>query len=506
VGDSAARSNDDLLSALARRLPPEPRLALELLTRHGVPAAAVADLGVPGGLTQTEAWQAAIGADHARAARMQRATSLVQAALQGLPGVALAGDGLGPMWSSDVDVFVAPERLAAAGRRLTDAGMVCLDGLLLNLAPPRRRQHRPTTQHFAVVDGTDILAAAELCTELCDGGPSAEPAIARAVPSEGLARLTDRDAAQRRMVKLRSARRPTARGAIEMSLLLRRGHYPHAGAAVLHRYAGVEREIAGPGPLTAAAAARRPGLDPVWAGARLSSVPRVVRARARPNQVRIAFSGIDGSGKSTQVTRLVENLGRVGIPAHPTWTRIGSGASRPVTVLAAAAQRALPSRTHSFQATRIAAGRGGPPRGAPPMTRRGVLGWLWALTVTLDYLCRARAGQRRARGAVLVLDRALPDALVELREDYGLTLRLAFQRRLLERMTAPAHRTFYLRLEGAAAKARKDDDFTAAELDAQTLRYGKLFAGDPGVVELDAEAGPDQLALEILRAVAAGIT
>jgi thymidylate kinase len=130
------------------------------------------------------------------------------------------------------------------------------------------------------------------------------------------------------------------------------------------------------------------------------------------------------------------------------------------------------------------------------------VGWTWALVLTIDYLLRTWTVRRRATGSVLVLDRALPDAMVELGDDYGVVLRLGLQRRLLERFTPAPDITFHIRLPGAVAKARKDDVFTVAELEAQARRYEELLADMPGVVVLDGRKPPDELALEALRAVA----
>ena len=91
---------------------------------------------------------------------------------------------------------------------------------------------------------------------------------------------------------------------------------------------------------------------------------------------------------------------------------------------------------------------------------------------------------------------------MELRDDYGIALRLGFQQLLLRRLAPRPHRTYYLRLSGAAAKQRKDDVFTAAELDAHIPLYEDLLAETPNVTVLDATAAPDLLALEVLETLA----
>ena len=507
AGDPAAASVPPLLAALAGRLPADPAAALGLLRRHRLSPAVLDGLStdLPGGLAADPTWRAAVERDRERAQRIERARELVEAALADVKDVAVAGDSLGPLWSSDVDLYAAPQALPAVAAALERAGCVALDPLLGRLR--RGRGRVPRSLHIAAVEDGAVLAQVEVSTRLWDGGPDASAAVRRAVPGDGLPRLAPGDAARRRLGKLAAARRATARGALELTALLERGE-ARPGAQVLARHAELERELMGPGPLTAAESARRPGVDLAWWRARASAVRHRALRPARSTQLRVAFCGIDGAGKSTQARTLEQNLGRAGVPAVASWTRIGNGASAPVMAVAKLAQRILPRGSHSFQTTRMEAGRQAPADAPPkpvtaPLTRRGVLGWSWATAVTVDYLCRQHAARLRAGSCVLVLDRALPDALVELQDDYGIVLRLRFQRRLLERFAVVPHRTFYLRLSGTAAKRRKDDMFTAAELDAHIALYDELLAEMPGVAIIDAEKPREAIAVEVLRTLAA---
>ncbi len=516
AGGGGSAAGERLLRAFARRLPAEPDAALARLRRERVPVAVVAALAgdVPGALAASAVWRSAAEADRQRAERLRRAAAIVEVALAGIGGLAIAADTLGWSWSSDLDVFATAGALGTASAALRDAGGIELDALTGLLAPGRRRPTAPA-RHFALLRAGAVLAPVELSTVLWDRGEPAAPAIERGLPGDGgLPHLLGRDATRRRVAKLAATRRPTLRGAVELSALIDRGEALETAAmsaSALRRHAPVERALGPPGPLSAAAERTRPRVNGAWAGARTQALRREAAARARPRQVRIGFCGIDGAGKSTQAARLVENLERSGVGARASWTRLGNRASGPVEALARTAQRLLPTGTHSFQATREAAGRRAPagdPQGPPqppgialPLTRRGPVGWSWALAVTLDYLVRSRRAQRRASGSVLVLDRAVSDALVELQDDYGIALRLGLQRRLLARFAPRPHTTFYLRLPGSVAKARKDDVFTAAELEVQIRRYDALLETQPGVVVLEAQRPRDELAEAVLRAV-----
>jgi thymidylate kinase len=217
--------------------------------------------------------------------------------------------------------------------------------------------------------------------------------------------------------------------------------------------------------------------------------------------VTVSFSGVDGAGKSTQAARLVETLNRAGVPATAVWARIGYSGSRLLTAVVTAVQRILPARHHSAQRQR-AAGTATP--GTPPLTRRGIVGWSWALASTLEYLRILRLEARRSSARVIVFDRGLPDALVGLEEEFGGAVRLELHRRLIRRWGPRADVMFYLRLSGHAAHGRKDDSFAADVLEAHARRYEELLARMPGaVVVLDAERPPAELAHEALRRLAA---
>ena len=293
---------------------------MALLRRHGVPAAVLDPLVA--GLAADDAWRDAVAADLARADRIAQAAALLDAALEGVEGVALAGDQLGPPWTSELHVLASHDALGAAAAALEAAGFVRTDRLLARAGTPLR---------YAIVRDGRVLTAVELSANLWPGGPRADDAVRRAERSQGLPRLLARDAAARRVAILEGAQRPTAGGAVELAALVDAG-LAAAGTQLVHRYTAAAHDLE---------AGRR------------RSVPG---PRAR-RQLRVAFCGIDGSGKSTQARLLTENLTRAGVPASATWTRIGNGASAPVTALARLAQRVLPRGTHSFQAVRIEAGR-----------------------------------------------------------------------------------------------------------------------------------------------------
>ena len=134
-------------------------------------------------------------------------------------------------------------------------------------------------------------------------------------------------------------------------------------------------------------------------------------------------------------------------------------------------------------------------------TRRGPLGWAWALAVTLNFVSLSRRNVRQVRASVLASDRALPDALVGLEEGYGGAVGLRLQRAVMERFTPTPDLTFYMRLSPSVAYDRKEDIFAAQVLEEHARAYDELFARLPGTVTMNAEGQLDEISHEVLRRV-----
>lgn len=439
-----------------------------------------------------QSWRQAVAQNAERARRLVAARALTEAALGSSDqGLALPLSSLGPLWGHDVDVLVDDRGLRSACLSLASAGFADVNPLLRRLA-----RTTPGVRRFGAVRGGEILASVELCTTLHPLGPSARAPVARAAPTGGLPRLIPADQLLRRCLKIAAARRVSLRSLLELLALLEAiSTLPESReiCVALRRCARREQLVAGPGTLTAAAQSTPARVNWIYARARAYGLRREARHRIRPRRVRVAFSGIDGAGKSTQAALLAERLRRLDVPAGVVWARLGFSGSAVVARVVSALQRTLPAGSHSAQTARAA---GATER--DPATRRGALGWAWALVVTLDYILQLRRGTRVLRGAVVIHDRGLADAVIGLELGYAGSLRLGTHRRLIAWLVPDPDRTFYLRLPADAAKARKDDIFATEVLERHVQRYERLSTHPEAVITLDGVDQPEAIAQRVL--------
>lgn len=201
----------------------------------------------------------------------------------------------------------------------------------------------------------------------------------------------------------------------------------------------------------------------------------------------VAFSGLDGAGKSSQSAALQETLGRLGFDAEIVWSPLGG---HPL-------QDAV-GRPAKWLLRRLGhAGAGG---GEPIMSRPGgspsaaKLAWA-AFGGTLN-----AAGQRldvaRRRGKVVILDRQLLDTVVRMRFLYG----DAGGRGLVGAVAPRPDVAFFLDVRPETSLARKEDIWNEVEL----RRHRELYLEElprHRVVRLDGERPREELCEEIARAV-----
>lgn len=399
--------------------------------------------------------------DAARCARHRRAAALAGAVL-GPDVEQIRVSPLGPGWSADIDLHV---RRWPDEQQLRRAGWLPLDDLLGRLGSPGRGR-------WAVVADGAVLAGADVHL-----GPP-PPAVAAVLQ------------------RCRARGEVRAREVLELRALVRDGAALPQGDPVVTAAAHAEAALGGdvlaayaPGP----APGRAPAGLPVRAGSDARRLRRLLGRRLRRRRsLVVALSGVDGAGKSTLAGRVVEELERAGVPASRVWTRPGMNLQA-LGLLARVAKRLL--RRGDEPGVRAVA-RG---EDADLPSRRGALGWVWALAVTVAFLVDVRRRHRRVRG-VAVYDRHAADAWVTLGFVYeGVDLRL--QRWLVRRVLPAAAWTFYLDVPADVAVARKPgDSFGAHAVRRQLEGYTAWLAG-ARVRRLDGTRPAPSLAAEVLEVI-----
>jgi thymidylate kinase len=413
-----------------------------------------------------ESWQARNGVpDELDGAARERAAEIVEAALEDV----LQPDGLrtsilGPAWSRDLDLYVTalPPRA-----RLEALGWIELDGLLLRLGHAGKGR-------WAVTEQGEVLALADLQ----QGRPP--------------------DRVTSVLARCRRRREVRAREVLELRALARAGETLPPDDPVMAVAAGVEAGLGGDllaqwrtgspvsGPAPLASWRRRPPF---------ALVRRIVAAVRPRRRVVVAVSGLDGAGKSTLARRMARDLRRVGIPAMVIWTRPGMRVGW-LGGLGKMAKRLL-RQDRSAGVQRIGRGEAA----AEVASRRGLLGWVWALMVTLSFVRQVRKEHRRG-GGVLLYDRHLLDALVTLDVVYE-GVNLVVHRSLVRRLIPRADLTLLLSVPSATALSRKPEDmFVEAVLDRQAGRYAALRTEAPALRELDGTRPSEELASAAFRMLA----
>ncbi|MDP9068357.1 MAG: hypothetical protein M3N53_08450 [Actinomycetota bacterium] len=233
-----------------------------------------------------------------------------------------------------------------------------------------------------------------------------------------------------------------------------------------------------------------------WPEASAALTPRV-----RPPRV-VAFSGLDGSGKSTQVRLLAATLEHLGFRVAIAWHRVTFNPSldliaRPVKALLALVRRATRSRAPLAQAPG--------PSGEPParvFERGRVVSSIWGILVAIaNGSSHRRTVLKHTRRADIVLcDRYVLDSWVQIRWLYGGGPLFPLQRVAVRALSPRPVVALFLRVPPQVAWARKRDEFSPTGLEIQAVEYDRLFRSARAVV-LDATRPAEEVAREVARTV-----
>ena len=257
------------------------------------------------------------------------------------------------------------------------------------------------------------------------------------------------------------------------------------GALHLLRRAYEQRAPLSPG-------ARVAGLAQVLSHEGPLSVKAHLLLDARPRRLRppvVSFSGLDGSGKSTQVLRLQDGLRELGMPAEVQWAGFKS---------ARLLRRALPLLDRPRGA------RGGsqepPDRMVPTALLHSTVGrqaWAFAVVaVNLIHLWRLVL-RRRPKAKVLIFDRFTPDSTVKLQLHFCRSRRIdvRWQRAVFTRLAPKPDVGFLVDVSSKVAYFRRQEQ-TPEELATMAELYQEQLPRYD-LVRLDGTEPPDVLAERI---------
>jgi thymidylate kinase len=216
-----------------------------------------------------------------------------------------------------------------------------------------------------------------------------------------------------------------------------------------------------------------------------------VLGNVRPRRVRpavVSFSGLDGSGKSTQVSAAVETLTTVGVTAAPQWAGFKTATRIRLALPWLDRNTAPEDRDRLVPAACL----------AHPVARR-----LWLSTVVVAnvvslwrFVLRGRQGQQ-----VVVFDRFTPDTAVKLDLHYACRrgFDVGFERALFKALAPKPDVGFLVEVPSEVAYSRRQDQ-TPEELALMARLYDDQ-AQRFGLVRLDGTRHPDDLRAEVRRLI-----
>jgi thymidylate kinase len=245
-------------------------------------------------------------------------------------------------------------------------------------------------------------------------------------------------------------------------------------------------------------------------GARLRALPES-RQRAVAGAVRrlagrpriVAFSGLDGAGKSFQATSLQAALDQLAYSAVVIWPPASNVLFQADPALKRrlfAVLRAL-GRSDGREQMAVSVSPSGETSPEPLPRQRAALAHALAFVVAVVQAWAFRRGTRRAArpADVVIYDRYALDSIVYLRHRWGHGRAFPIQSALIRWLTKRPDRAFLLDVPPEVAYARKQD-FPIDNLRERAVLYRQLH-GQLGCLRLDGERPPEDLCAEIALSV-----
>ncbi|MDX6533618.1 MAG: hypothetical protein QOF68_1362 [Gaiellales bacterium] len=278
-------------------------------------------------------------------------------------------------------------------------------------------------------------------------------------------------------------------------------HCRSSVAGLRSRYLG-----AGPGRAQRVRAALEPALKGQHRFARLAVAARSLALPRRP--LVVGLSGVDGSGKSTQVNALRATLDDLGVPTELGWKPVGHGAG--VRFLRRSVKRLLGAGPHGGPAESMVEEAPALTWDPNPVSRRvrersPALTSAWAACVAVSTASAYRRAELRCRISrkALICDRHSLDTAAHLVFQYGERRRPTLAIRLSDLITPRADVAFHVDVPADVARSRKQLQYTGEQLERLVELYA-LERTRLGIPRLDGASPAEELAERIARDVWTG--
>jgi thymidylate kinase len=225
--------------------------------------------------------------------------------------------------------------------------------------------------------------------------------------------------------------------------------------------------------------------------------------RARSGAVVVSFSGLDGAGKTRQITALQEHLDALGLASRVEWVPFRIWPETLLNRLPAGFRARLGPKRRSGAGTDapVLPGDGSAPR---PSVASRLLRLAWTAVGSLAAVSAGLSLRRRFSSVdapVVILDRYRLDSAVKLRFWYA-DVSPALLLRVVTALAPAPHLELLLRVRPEVAYARKPEQWSPRQLARQAASYDELAARVAAVV-LDGEGDPEQIQAEVARRVRA---
>ena len=228
--------------------------------------------------------------------------------------------------------------------------------------------------------------------------------------------------------------------------------------------------------------------------------------RRRSRGFVVAFSGLDGAGKSTQAEALRETLEGLGVEAEVIWTSLIAHGSlgaiaTPVKKLLALLGRRAPPSEGPDETWSESAPTHRPDHGTAVRRKSAVITFVWT---TLAAVANGRWQGREARprirrGQAAICDRYTLDTKVHFRYEYGERRSFRFQTLVVRLLSPKPLRAYLIDVRPETAHARKGE-YELHQLERRARLY-REEAARLGVRKVDGERPREQICAEIARDV-----